>query len=99
MLRREIVVRITFFLTFFLRVVDQGGGRTQSIPRFSLFFHFQNVAVAHMPLNIFTELCCGPQETPIFAFSIFAIFTECACSPRGVKNSMLTKKHRNCECA
>ena len=50
-------------------------------------------------LIISPESCCAPHTCQHFIFSLFMIFTECACSPCGVKNSLFTKKHRNCECA
>ena len=46
---------------------------------------WRNRAVAAAPLSFFSVF--------------FLIFTKCACSPSAVKNLMLTKKHRNCECA
>ena len=84
------------FLTFsFLRDVDTGDSCRPTTPGKSCFFQLRNVAVAHTPLKVLTKCCCGPKETPCFVFSIFANFTKCACSPRGVKNSLFTKKHRN----
>ena len=84
------------FLTFFfLRCVHPQAGPKKVEPLFSCFFHFRNVAVVHTPLEILTKCCSGPKETPIFVFSVFAIFTKCACGPCGVKNSLFTKKHRN----
>ena len=83
------------FLTFFLVRRRSTARTSKSINTFFMFFHFRNVAVVHTPLEILTKCCSGPKETPIFVFSVFAIFTKCACGPCGVKNSLFTKKHRN----
>ena len=101
--RREWYDRFLLYVpivfNIFLRDVDTGDSCRPFIRRNS-WFH---------PTS---ECCCGPHAArsfyenvlwPIrrwhFVLSIFANFTECACSPCGVKNSLFTKKRRNRWCA
>ena len=83
---------------FFLRSEDPQGIRTPFYVPQSLFFEIRKSLVAAVPLKVLTKSCCGGGAVNIF-FLICSTFTKCTCSFCAVKNFMLTKKHRNCECA
>ena len=62
--------------------------------------------------QIFATYCKTPAALTIstkhikfprlYSFSccyLFDVFSKCACSPHAVKNSIISKKHQQCECA
>ena len=89
---------IFFLASSFASIYIQQNARHIVRPN-SIFVQKQNILYkTPSALRILTKYIKFPRLYSFLLFKYFNVFSKCACSPRAVKNSYMSIRHRNSRC-
>ena len=96
--RTSAVVLTFVFASSFASIYIQQNARHIVRPN-SIFVQKQNILYkTPSALRILTKYIKFPRLYSFLLFKYFNVFSKCACSPRAVKNSYMSIRHRNSRC-